>query len=210
MELQELSSFMSSSSRPDIKVTALDYVLGLTGSKEGCELLLSNETVIKSVLELTTDEHVSREACLTLLNLTAYHDISNNALIQLNTIQHMLQLLIDVSQLSNSKYICMTLSNLTHSIQGSTEFTDTLKSPNHTVTITHLVDLFDKKDTNDKMDYLATVFSNITQIHTARCMFLDRSIDILLRLIPHIQQPLIRRGGIIGLIRNLCFEIGIQ
>lgn len=209
--LQELSDFILLSSRPDIKATALNYVLGLSGTADGCNIIMTEECIVQNILdivEMDQQSDTSRDALSILLNLTA-NDEMVLTLYKLNITQRVLQLLT-VHITPHNKYVCMILSNLTRHKQGAVIFTDAIISTNNSVNLTLLIDLIDK-NTDQSMDYIATILSNITQTLQARLLFLNKSdINILSRLLPHIQlqQSLIRRGGIIGLIRNLCFEIG--
>lgn len=57
------------------------------------------------------------------------------------------------------------------------------------------------------LNYLGPIFSNISQTSRGRALFCSSESDLLLRLLPFIQhENLIRRGGIIGLLKNVCFD----
>jgi len=74
------------------------------------------------------------------------------------------------------------------------------------------VDIFDRKGFNPNADfhYLATVFLNMSQSFAGRELFLDRKLCLIPRLLPYTQYQgsSVRRGGVVGLLKNLCFEIG--
>ena len=231
-DLEELLSFLSLRSRLDLKSTALDYVLGLTGSEDGKALIKSNPEVLKLLFELTTDEQpvIARDANLVLLNLSSSLEVAD-VMLDLSCVSRLLVLLVNPNYVS-ADAVCMTLSNLTRSEKGSEAFIAALTHSEHAQTaqqssamsasasnatltvptLYQLVDIFDRKgyNKNANFHYLATVFSNITQVSVARQLFLDRKKCIVPRLIPYTQfyDSEIRRGGVVGLFRNLCFEVG--
>ena len=212
-ELQELCTFLRLNSRLDVKSSALNYILGLTATDEGRGLILQNDSVLRNLLDLTTDANhvISRDALLAVLNSTASDKIAMK-LISMNAIPQFLSMLVDPNY-KHTNTLCMVLSNITRHEQGAKILSDLLTSSSHPVSLSQLVDKFDKavpRRPDDSVDYLATVFSNITQVLSARQAFLERSSCLISRLLAYTQYQgsLIRRGGIIGLIRNLCFEVG--
>ena len=235
-QLQDLFSFLSLDSRVDLKTIALDYILGLTGSDGGRAMIKASPPVIRLLLQLTSDKQptaISKDANLVLLNLSSSADIAE-VMLDLEVIPKLLVNLVN-PEYAHSDAICMTLSNLTQTEKGSELFlTAIMKSEQaqkeeQSATVSsaasaaaisaaavpslyQLVDIFDRKDFNKRANfhYLATMFLNITQLSLARQMFLDRKKCILPRLITYTQfyESEIRRGGIVGLLRNLCFDVG--
>lgn len=231
-QLNELLSFLSLDTRLDLKSTALTYLLGLSASEDGLRLVKSNPAVLKLLLDMTTDAQpmIAGDANMVLLNLSASQDVAE-MMIDLNILPKLLLLLTNPDYL-HSDAACMVLSNLTQGEKGSGRFTEAVLSSEHHSSMEHssavlastsasatavptlyqLVDIFDRKGYNKHANfhYLATVFLNISQISVARQLFLDKKKCILPRLIPYTQfyNSSIRRGGIIGLLRNLCFEVG--
>lgn len=223
--LQELLSFLSLTSRLDLKSTALTYILGLTGSEDGRSLIKSNAAVVKLLVELTTDVQpaIAKDANLVLLNLSSSNDVAE-IMLDLNIIPKLLLLLVNPDY-EHSDAVCMTLSNLTRNEKGSEVLVAAVMGSEHaqtgeqvsvavpgSPTLYQLVDIFDRKgfNKNSNFHYLATVFLNITQVSVARQLFLDQKKCILPRLTPYTQfyDSKIRRGGTVGLLRNLCFEVG--
>ena len=212
-QLQELGQFLRLDSRPDLKATALNYVLGLTGSDEGRSAILKCPSIVTSLLDLTTDQvttDVSHNAYLALVNLSGYDTLATQ-LIKLKVIPRLIELLTVSSDVRrDADSICKILSNLTRLSNGAEQFMASLEAMESAVTLYKLVDMFDKRESvqNQPLDYLASVFSNITGVATARSMFLDKQVCILPRLLPymHYKDSPVRRAGIIGLVRNLCFE----
>jgi hypothetical protein len=226
-QLQDLFSFLSLDSRVDLKTIALDYILGLTGSDGGRAMIKASPPVIRLLLQLTSDKQqaaISKDANLILLNLSSSGDVAE-VMLDLDVVPILLVYLVN-PEYAHSDAVCMTLSNLTQSEKGSELFLTAIMKSEHSATAStptsaaaaavpslyQLVDIFDRKGYNKHANfhYLATVFLNITQLSLARQLFLDRKKCILPRLIPYTQfyESEIRRGGIAGLLRNLCFEVG--
>jgi hypothetical protein len=210
-ELEELCQFLTPSARLDLRSTALDYVLGLTGSKDGVKLLRNNARVLQQLLELAADTShplLCRDAHLAVLNASADAALTES-IITLGAVPRMLQLAADPEWKEADK-LCMTLSNITRTEAGSVAVLRALTEETASVTLYQLVDIFGRigYNKNANYDYLATVFSNISQLHTARLLFLDREKCIIPRLLPYTQsESLTRRGGVVGLLRNLCFQV---
>ena len=205
-QLQELSQFLNTKTRQDIKTAALDYVLGLTGSDDGRKIISKHASILDSLHDLTTDpdQDVSHNAYLAIVNLSGDEQFASR-LVNTNITPRLIQLLIAPVIPNDAETICMILANLTRLPEGAECFMSSLESP---VTLYKLVDLFDKRDSG-LLHYLASVFSNVTTTVSARLMFLDRQVCILPRLLPymHYEGSTVRREGIIALVRNLCFEI---
>ena len=211
-ELEELCQFLTPSARLDLRSTALDYVLGLTGSKDGVKLLRNHARVLQQLLELAADTSqplLCRDAHLAVLNASADAALAES-IIALDAVPRMLQLAADPEWKEADK-LCMTLSNITRTEAGSVAVLRALTEETASVTLYQLVDVFGRigYNKNANYDYLATVFSNISQLHTARLLFLDREKCIIPRLLPYTQsESLTRRGGVVGLLRNICFQVG--
>ncbi len=224
LQLPDLLSFMSRDVRLDIKCTALKYVLGLTGSQDGKEWIQSNEEIFVMLLDLFTDQNkiISKEAHLAVVNLSAEPEMG----IYLSKfIPHFLHHLQNPEWINADK-LCTILSNLSRYedsqglkvlFQALTDKKDgdskCREGGDVAITLYRLVDIFDRwkvYNKNADFHYLASVFLNLSQLIEARLLFLDRSKCILPRLLPytHFADSRIRRGGIVGLLKNLCFEVG--
>lgn len=211
----ELSSFLSSDARVDVKYTALEYTLGLTGSEEGREWIQSQNCIVEKLLELLSDKNnaISKNAHLALVNLSSDHGMLESLK---GSVSRMLTWLCD-PQWTHADKLCTILSNLSRTVRGAEVLFEALtQSENEAadaVTLYQLVDIFDRWKTHNKnanFHYLASVFLNLSQVAGARQLFLDHSKCVLPRLLPytHFAESLIRRGSIAGLLKNLCFEVG--
>lgn len=207
-EVNQLASFLKKDARVDLKVSALTYVLGLTGSSDGLDCIHAHkEILLPALLELTEDEldPIANDSYLALVNIAANSRLARE-LVLLHVIPQLLTLLLDPKC---TDHVTMILSNLTRGNEGSKAVLDVLQKDNSAVKLHQLVGLFCTNKTT-KFHYLATVFSNISQLPSGRRLFLDPQQCILQRLLPyiHYQDSLVCRGGIVGLVRNLCFETG--
>lgn len=209
-QLQELVQFLNQETRLDVKTIALSYVLGLTATTDGRSAISKQrDTILKCLLDLTLDKShdVSHNAYMAIISLSGHEEFAEQ-LIQLNVIPRLIESLTKPSSAKDADMVSMILSNLTRSDQGAESFAVSMESPN---VLYKLVDIFDKQDSvrgSCSLHYLAPVFSNVTKVQSVRLIFLDKQVRILPRLTPYIQyqDSLVRRGGVIGLIRNLCFE----
>lgn len=215
-KIQELLTFMTLDSRADLKSAALQYVLGLTVSDEGKKLINSTPELLKSVFELLLDQEpaVASTAHVTILNLSSTDNI-RDLMLSLDVMPKLLDLIVD-PEWTHADKICMILSNLTHTEKGAKEFLKALqddpKDATHRHTLPRLADIFDCKDYNKNADfhYLATVFLNLSQVATVRKLFLNPRLCVLPRLLPYTQYAGsgVRRGGVVGLLKNLSFQVG--
>ena len=211
-ELNELASFLRLDSRVDLKQSALEYVVGLTGTEEGRSMLLSEVALLPLLLDLTTDSQpaVSRDALLALLNLSASENAARK-ITELDVMPRLVQLVADPNYRLADK-VCMLLANLTRSEQGAMAFASAIASDSSCPSLPKLVDIFNQAgyNKNAQFHHLGSVFSNIAQVERARRMFTDTRHGLLPRLLPHVHhhQSLVRRGGTVGLLRNITFEVG--
>lgn len=192
----------------DLKVSALSYVLGLTGSPDGLDCIYAHkEILLPALVELTGDElnAIADDSYLALVNIAANSRLARE-LVLLHVTPKLLTSLLDPKCLD---HVTMILSNLTREDEGSKAVLNVLQSDNSKMKLHQLVGLFCTNRTA-KFHYLATVFSNISQLSNGRRLFLDPQQCLLPKLLPFInyQGSVVRRGGIVGLVRNLCFETG--
>lgn len=69
---------------------------------------------------------------------------------------------------------------------------------------------FNKQKQN--LHYLASLFSNLSQTSKFRSMIATSTTRLLPRLLPFIshETSIIRRGGIVGLLKNICFDSSLH
>lgn len=219
--MEELVCFLLPSERVDVKCKALELVLGLSGSEDGRKLIKRPANVVDRILVLFADQNevISKNAHMVIVNLSTDRNLEDDLLRFVPEFLHHLQ----DPQWVHADKLCTILSNLSRSTTGAERLLHMLTKDEHsdkeenpplsTPTLYQLVDIFDRQksfSSQVKFHYLASIFLNLSQLAEARLMFLDHSKCLLLRLLPYSQfmDSCIRRGGIVGLCKNLCFEVG--
>ncbi|XP_023721778.1 protein HGH1 homolog isoform X2 [Cryptotermes secundus] len=223
--LEEIQNFLDVDARFDLKTAALQYVLGLTGTEAGRFLLLQRPCLLSSLISLAQDksESIAKDACLAIVNISAdeagarallsNHDSKGDGqdtdLYYSNVVVVMIKIIMDPDS-SVADPGCMILSNLTRS-SGSTErMIELIKKCGFT--LDHIVSVFTNQQYNKKgatLHYLGSVFSNLSQSATFRSYLLDHERCVIQRLLPYTEYlpSHVRRGGIVGTLRNCCFDI---
>lgn len=209
--LSELEQFLDRRTRLDVRLQAVNQVLGFTGSSDGQSIFLKRPSILDKLVELLFDDStaIARDANLSLVNLTANDDISIE-LARRKTTKRLIDALVDKDNVFLT-HICMSVSNITRTEEGSRAVFVCLSSPDKG-TFLQLVNTYCQVESEHgaMMHYVATIFSNLTQLKDARALFLDKSTALLQRLMPfaHFDGSAVRRRGTVGLLRNLCFESG--
>jgi hypothetical protein len=232
--LNELVDFLKPETRLDVKTLALHHVLSMTGNFESRKLLLSHPKAISYVIILAfkKDEQksIAKDAFFTLINLSA-DEIDAGVLIQKNPA--LVRLLIDYIMDADSKFAdtaCAVLSNMSRGRRNSEAIfvkyfepasndsnnnTTSEEKPTtpvkSTINLDKLLQVFCTEDFNktNNLDYLAPFICNLTQLESVRSSILNDSL-LMMRLLPFTtyKRSMIRRGGIMGSIKNLCFNYG--
>ncbi|XP_022101965.1 protein HGH1 homolog [Acanthaster planci] len=215
--LDEFLNFLSVSARPDLKASALQYVMGLTSSADGVRLLLSHAKMLAAVVDLTQDsnEQISSVAYKSIINIcaetesnegeSAGHLISNKKLLSI-----LLKTVVDKSS-GNADNACKVLTNITRIPAGCRNVMDLLGDVDFPVDLVMLVEAFCMKNYNDKganLDYLGLVLSNLTQLPEGREFILNKERCVVQRLLPYTQYEgsTVRRRGAVAALKNCCFE----
>ncbi|KAG5682279.1 hypothetical protein PVAND_011642 [Polypedilum vanderplanki] len=224
-QIIELIQFLKNETRIELKSVAISNILALTGDKDGIEILISNFEILNAIVLLTTDKNfvIAKDACFCLINISAENSYACDALLKSspsnsqNTglIQIIIKNVLD-PQSELSDFLLSVLSNITRC--DNPELVENvvhimLKIDNG---IFHrLVAVFSKIDFNQRkqnLNYLAAVFSNISQSSTFRNIFGGSQNRLLQRLLPFInhESSVNRRGGITGLLKNMCFDSSLH
>ncbi|XP_017079764.1 protein HGH1 homolog [Drosophila eugracilis] len=215
--VKELVQFMQPNQRLDLKAVALTHVLGLTGSTEGKSAILSLDEMLMAIFGLTYDENqtVAKDAVLSLINLTAEEE----AAVKVFQLAKQLQPAFAIVEVA-AKHISdeqsdladpwsMVLSNLTRVESLVHEILDTLERDDQT--LPRLAKAFAQLDYNKKkakLHYLAPIFCNLTQVPRGRELCCHRKYQLLEKLLPFasFEGSVVRRGGTIGILKNVCFD----
>ncbi len=107
---------------------------------------------------------------------------------------------------------CSILSNLSQSEAGAYKIVQRMVANKELVGFARLIQVFCRENfnTHAKLHYLGPLLSNLTKIKEARLALLDKSQCVIQRLVPYTEyaDSVVRRGGVIGALRNCCFETG--
>ncbi|XP_053374714.1 protein HGH1 homolog isoform X2 [Mercenaria mercenaria] len=210
---KELAPFLSPNTKEEIKTIAVENVVGLTGSEEGKTFLKGSERLLEGLVSLTEDKRTDiqesvfkalinlmsdEETCWTILNLEKFE----------NKFTEWLQSALD-SSCKNADNICKLLSNLTRSEKCAGRVSQQVLE-NDDISIEKIVLVLCNLAHNPKADlhYLGAVLENLSQIREVRCRIMDKERCIMQRLLPftEFKQSSVRRGGIIGTLKNCCFD----
>ena len=116
-ELEELAQFLNVDQRFDVKMVALQHIVGLTGSKEGIASISAAESLHAGLLRLLQDKdkNVCVEAGMALINLSSDPALAKSFL-QSDQMTNLVKVLYDCIKDEECKVAdsaAMILSNLT-------------------------------------------------------------------------------------------------
>lgn len=168
-----------------------------------------------------TTKPIAKDASLCLVNISATSD-GATTLINLdvnkycpplqkppkNIVQEILQNIFDPSSFIADQ-CCMIFSNLSRCSHLIEKIIDYIESSSKS--LDELINIFTKNDYNkngSKLHYLGPTLSNLSQSHRVRMFILDKTKYVIQRLLPFTEykDSLVRRGGVVGTLKNCCFE----
>lgn len=208
-EAKELLGFLSPETRPDVKGQASGYVLGLSGSREGCRCLRTQPHLLRALLTLTSDPSIAiaKDCYHTLVNLSADETLHQSLLSDPELLPTMFRNLLDPSYMFSDR-ICTILTNLSRHRPSCGAVFQALQQMEGG--LARLVEVFCTEGYNQtaSLHYLGPLLSNLTQLPVTRTFILDKDRCVVQRLLPYTQyeSSTIRRGGVIGTLRNCCFD----
>ncbi|CAG4969402.1 unnamed protein product [Colias eurytheme] len=211
--LDELTEFLKPESRIDLKHISLDHLLGVSGTDEGIKVLLGKEQIIKNIIDLTNDriEEISKNALLLLVNVTANAEGALELLkYKPDTKKNIVELFIGYvmdPQKKNADAVCMILSNITRVEEALDICTETFLP--HLNDILNIFANIDYNKVGSNLNYLGPMFSNLSCSPRIRKWLTEENPHIpLIKLLPfcNYNQSNIRRGGAIGVLRNISFD----
>ena len=215
---KELLQFLSEEAPSlPIRVSASEYLLGLTGGDDGRKFiatigsdltnvlvnLLSSQShplnlnAIKSIVNLASDESsldYLREGSLLrkLFDLITEHDCQN---------EHS----VNVSENS-----VLALSNMAHWQTGAQAIVKFFQKSGNEMILYKVIERF-FKDT-DHLHHFASFLSNLSQVKEARLFILDKDKLVFQRITSFISftKSKVRQKGVVATIKNCCFEEGMN
>ncbi|XP_055602862.1 protein HGH1 homolog [Uranotaenia lowii] len=214
--LKELTQFLSKTARLDLKAVSLTHILGLTGTKAGIELIGQNLKLLGNVVALVDDDSdvIRKDAVLALVNISAEESgaevLVNKFLAQLVPKAYA-SILDETSKLSDPW--SMLLCNLSRPEQFVEAVLEELHKIEHS--IDKLTTCFTRVNYNQAkghLNYLGPLFSNLSQCRAGREIFCNRTTGLLVRILPfvHHEGSIVRRGGAVGLLKNICFDSNVH
>ncbi|KAG4069492.1 hypothetical protein HA402_006858 [Bradysia odoriphaga] len=211
--LKEIVSFMNINSRLDLKAVSVSHVLSLTGSADGRSLIYKCPEVVEELLKLTADKEgtISKDALLAIVNLSADEDGAKMILDKApNIVVECSKFILDENYPLADAW-AMVLSNISRTEWLAERVIDDIEQSSEKNLLERLVSAFTRNGFNKKncnLNYLGPIFSNLSQTSKGRTMLCNPKTSLLSRLLPfiHHEESVIRRGGAIGLLKNICFD----
>ncbi|KAJ0050302.1 hypothetical protein NL108_015980, partial [Boleophthalmus pectinirostris] len=206
-ESQELLSFLRPETRPDVKAGATECVLGLSANKDGCLLLGSRLDLLRALLRLTSDPSIAIVKDVYFIFRTTKPGLTGLCCVQvlvseLDLLPLLCSNLLDPS-FPFSDQICSILSNLSRSDRTCRQVYQVLQDK---VGLSKLVEIFCCENFNPKASTKSGPDQDRTRTRTDPVLPVGRC--VLQRLLPFTQfeASITRRGGVIGTLRNCCFD----
>ncbi|KAL5016271.1 hypothetical protein ScPMuIL_005860 [Solemya velum] len=211
---EEILQFLTPSAKPEVKVMAVNYFLGLTGKEDGRKFIGNNNGYIEAILSLTDDtvNEVVRAAYKSLINLAVDEVFCwkvMNSKSHPSKVKDWLESVLK-PDCEHADIKCSLLSNMTRAERCADKLAQILLESNDDVSISKLVLVLCNLTYNEKADlhYLASVLANLSQVHSVRQKLMDKDQFIIQRLLAFVEfkQSETRRAGILRTLRNCCFE----
>ncbi|XP_030046119.1 protein HGH1 homolog [Microcaecilia unicolor] len=208
-EATELLAFLSRDTRLDLKGQATEYILGLTGNAEGRRFLASRADFLQALVTLTSDLSLAivKDSFHSLINLSADPAVHESLIRGTPLLLVLLKNLLDPKYMFADQ-ICTLLSNLSREEDTCQQVFQAIQKEG--IGLAKLVEILctEGYNQNASLHYLAPFLSNLTQLPETRQFIVDRDRCVIQRLLPFIQYKgsTVRRGGVIAILRNCCFE----
>uniref|UniRef100_A0A8D2AN82 Protein HGH1 homolog n=1 Tax=Sciurus vulgaris TaxID=55149 RepID=A0A8D2AN82_SCIVU len=212
-EAAKLLPFLAPGARVDLQAAAAQHVLALTGAESGRQLLAGQEALLHALAELAAASAPApaRDAARALVNLAADPSLHDSLLAADPGLPaRLLDRALD-PQWPWAEEAAATLANLSRepapcaTLMAAPAGVETGQS-----TLERLVCALCTRGYNAHapLHYLGPLLSNLSRLPAARAFLLDHDRCVVQRLLPLIQcsDSAVRRGGVVGTLRNCCFE----
>ncbi|KAK2494975.1 hypothetical protein MC885_002943 [Smutsia gigantea] len=211
-EAAQLLPFLAPGARADLQAAATLHVLALTGSEQGRTLLAGQATLLRALVELAAAPApaAARDAARALVNLAADPGLHEPLLATESGLPaRLLGLALD-PQWPWAEEAAAMLANLTREPTPCAALMAVLAAEPGDPGLERLVHALCTPGYNARapLHYLGPVLSNLSQRPAARAFLLNPDRCVVQRLLPLTQYPdsSVRRGGVVGTLRNCCFE----
>ena len=152
---------------------------------------------------------VQKEACVFLLNASVSQIVARK-LENVNTFELILPRIVD-KDCTFADNAAMLLSNLTRSEQGCELCLKSIEQSSQ-CSLKKIFDVLwnEKYNEHVELHHLAAFLSNMSRLKAVRMVVLDRAGGLMQKLSSYVgfYKSVVRRKGIVGIIRNCCFEYG--
>ena len=215
----KLLDFLLPSSRGDLKGVALEHLLCMSGSEEGCAFIGQRSDLLEAILGLMFDDSavITKEVQKCMINLTAEEKVVRALLglecsLKLKEVSLLLlQQCLDPQQ--TNAMVCSILMNMTR-VPECAVFVADLVLETQSLGLASFVDTLCYLHANKgaTLTAVSTLLMNLTQVSRVRQGLMAPPAHLLLHLLPLISlsSSLASCRGIVGVVRNCCFETGKQ
>ncbi|WAQ93681.1 HGH1-like protein [Mya arenaria] len=211
---KELAPFLDPSTKEDVKTVAVENVKGLTGTVEGKTFLCESEKLLSGIVSLTNDKRTDiKEMVLKALINIAADENSSWTILNLKNYEKKVCDWLEEGLNPKCKYAdltCKLVSNLTRYEKCADYVGKLVLKEKSTIGIDKIVLALCNIMHNDNADlhYLGAILSNLSQSREVRKHIMDKEQCIIQRLLPftEFRQSEIRRAGIVGTLKNCCFD----
>ncbi|XP_010959475.2 protein HGH1 homolog [Camelus ferus] len=209
----KLLPFLALGARGDLQAAAAQHVLALTGSEPGRTLLAGQGALLRALVELAVAPAPApaRDAARALVNLAADPGLYDPLLAaEPGLPSRLLGCALD-PQWPWAEEAAAVLANLSREPAPCAALMAALAAAEPVETgLERLVRALCTPGYNPRapLHYLGPVLSNLSQRPATRAFLLDRDRCVVQRLLPLTQyaDSSVRRGGVVGTLRNCCFE----
>ncbi len=210
-DLEELVEVLSSCSRIDVKLSGLQYMLGLTGTEEGIKIIKKSKNLLPFLVKLSIEDNeiIRRECFKIMINVLVDHEKSYE-FIDDKFITFLIKYILSKdSQFADDA--AKVLTNLTRNENACNKVISCI----HIMKDASIVQFFDafctpKYNSYTELPHIGSFLSNLTTIQQARKVFLDKQHGIIKRLLPYTvhMDSYTRRAAAVRIIKNISFETG--
>ncbi|CAO2601926.1 Protein HGH1 homolog, partial [Lemmus lemmus] len=215
-EVANLLPFLEPGVRAELQAVAAQHVLALTGSDSGRALLAGQAALLRTLAELAVAPAPapSRDASRALVNLAADPDLHRQLLAADPELPARLLSCVLDPQWPWAEEAAAVLANLSRELAPCAALMEKLMvAETERLGLERLVNALCTPSYNAAapLHYLGPLLSNLSQQAEVRAFLLDQDRCVVQRLLPLTQYPdsSVRRGGVVGTLRNCCFEHGL-
>ena len=171
----ELLSFLGTDTRPDVKGHATGYLLGLSGSRDGCRSLRSQPQLLRALRVLTSDPSIAiaKDCFHALVNLSVDETLHHVLLSDQDFLPPLLRNLFDPSFLFSYR-VSTILTNLSRHRPSCGPVLQAVQRQEGG--LAGLVELFCSEGPQQAapLHYLGPLLSNLSQLPETRTFLLDQ------------------------------------